>query len=198
MVLEQPVDAVRGASLLVRGEREDDVAVRDEALLFQADEIGNGDGVAVLHVLRAAAVVVAVLLDELKGVRAPILLARLHHVEMADDQDGLELGPGPAPVARHHVPLAIVRSENHHVRGRKARVAEALRHRLRGHRRASARIHGVDLDQLLENVVRALLLSLRAFRRTEGLQADRHEQGAERSLLVASGLLALGTGTMSH
>jgi hypothetical protein len=91
---------------------------------------------------------------------------------------GLSLDP--APVARHHVPLAIVRPENHHVRGRKARLAEALCHRLSSRRRASVRILGVGLDQLLENVVRALLLGFRAVRCAKGLQADRHEQGAER------------------
>ena len=64
VIFEEPVDAVGFAAFFVGGEGEDEVAVGDEAFALQADEGGDDDGVVVLHVLGAAAVEVAVLLDE--------------------------------------------------------------------------------------------------------------------------------------
>src|SRR5216683_4512946 len=105
-VLEEPVDAVGLAALLVGGEGEDEVAVGDEALTLEADEVGDEDGVAVFHVLGAAAVEVAVLLDELEGVGGPLGLWCFDYVEVADDEDGLERGAGCGMVAGYQILLA--------------------------------------------------------------------------------------------
>ncbi len=82
---QEPVDAVRLAALFVGREREDEVAGGDEALALETNEVGDQDRVVVLHVLGAAAVEVAVALDQLEGVGVPLGLGRFDDVEMADD-----------------------------------------------------------------------------------------------------------------
>ncbi len=62
------------------------VAVGHEALALQSDEIGDGDGIAHLHVLGAAAIVIPVLFHEFEWIGGPVLAPRLHHVQMSDDQ----------------------------------------------------------------------------------------------------------------
>src|ERR1035437_6290081 len=91
MILEEPVDSIRCAAFLVGGQGENDVAARHVSFFLYADPRGRPGGVRIFHVARAAAVVIAVLLDELKWVRRPILAPRFHHVEMADQQDWLVL-----------------------------------------------------------------------------------------------------------
>ena len=152
MVLQQPVDAVRAAALLVRGEREDDVAIGAEAFLLHADEGRHHDGVAVLHILRAAPVEVAVLFDELERIGRPVLAPRLHHVEVPDQQYRLVLTRTAKP--HHHVFLAGVRPENGDVAVRKTGGPQPLCHRFRGRRDVTDGVGGVDLDELLENRAR--------------------------------------------
>ena len=91
VVLDQPIHAVRGAALFIGGQRQDDVAVRHEAFLLEADQGRDHDGIAVLHVLRAPAVVVTIFLHELKGVGGPVLAPGLNHVEVSDQQHRLVL-----------------------------------------------------------------------------------------------------------
>ena len=91
MVLQQPVSAIRLAAFFVGGEREDNVAVGDEAFLLHPDQRRDHDRVAVFHVLGAAAVVVAVLLHELKRVGGPVFAAGFDYVEMSDQKKRLVL-----------------------------------------------------------------------------------------------------------
>ena len=139
-----------------------------------------------------------VLLDELKRIGGPVLGPRFDHVEVADDENRPLRGTRLSMIARDQIALPVVGSHDDDVGCGESGVEQALRHRLRCDGGTSDRVRGVDLDQLFEDVVRALLLSLRAFRCSEGLQADRHQQGAERCLPVAGSLLGLGTGTMGH
>src|SRR5207248_3492629 len=67
VIADEPVDAVAAAALLVRRERKNDVATRAKTLVLHPQQRRRHDGIAILHILRAAAVEVAVLLDELKG-----------------------------------------------------------------------------------------------------------------------------------
>ena len=64
MILEQPVDAVGAAAFLVGGERDDDVAVGDDALAHHPDRVGDEDRRHCFIVGGAAAVVVPVTLRE--------------------------------------------------------------------------------------------------------------------------------------
>ncbi len=66
---------------------------------------------------------------------------------------GRNFEPGFAPVTGDHVPFAIVGSDDHDIGGGESRIEQSFRHCLRGHRRASDRIGGVDFNQLLEDVV---------------------------------------------
>ena len=152
LVLQQPVDAVRAAALLIRREREDDVAVRAEPLLLHADERGHHDGVAVLHVLRAAAVEIAVFFDELEGIGSPVLAPGLHHVEVPDQQDRLMLSRTPQP--DHQIFLPGIRPENGDIAVRKTGGPQPRCHGLRGRRHVTDGVGGVDLDELLENRAR--------------------------------------------
>ena len=89
----------------------------------------------------------------LNGIGGPVLAPRLDHVEMADQQHRLVLARCRA-VAPPGSSCASFGPEHHDIRGRKARVAKALRHGLGGGGDVADRVAGVDLDQLLEDVVR--------------------------------------------
>ena len=152
MVLQQPVHAVRFAAFLVGGEGEDQVAVGAVVFTVEADEVGDQDGVVHLHVLGAAAIEVAVFLDELEGVGGPVGAAGFDDVQVADESEwacarrcraawppGCLCGCwGPAPARR---------------RG-EAGIEQALGHGVGGLGGAAHRIGGVDFDQLLEDVAR--------------------------------------------
>src|SRR5438067_2206830 len=75
VVLEQPGDAVaaRIGELLVGLEHEDEIAVRLVALFLVPDHVRDPGRRHVLVVAGAAAVVVAVLLDELEWIGRPVL-----------------------------------------------------------------------------------------------------------------------------
>ena len=120
---------------------------------MQAEERGHQRGVGVLHVLRAAAVEVAVLLDELKRIGMPVGAQRLDHVDVAEKEDGLFLRGLGGANADDQVLLVRVGAEQLHVFGRKAGIEEALLHGLGAGGHAALRsVGGVDLDELLENV----------------------------------------------
>src|SRR5437879_1725079 len=89
MLPEQPVDAVERAALFISGQSENQIAIRDIAFFFQADEIGHQDGIAFLHVLGAAAVKVTVFLDEFEGIGSPIRTESFDDVQVANEKDGL-------------------------------------------------------------------------------------------------------------
>ena len=154
MILQQPIDAVRTAALLIRCQRQDQVPVGTVALATEADEGGHQNGVVRLHVLRPAPVEIAVLLHELEWIGGPILTASLHYVEVTDNQHRLA-GAG-APQARHHVAFAIVRTQHLDIPGRKSGVLQSLRHGFRRQRGAAHRIGSIDFDQFPKNVAAQL------------------------------------------
>src|SRR5260370_27758213 len=78
MFVQQPVNAVERATFLIGGQRKNQVAVRQIGFFFQADEIGNEKGVAVLPVLGSPAVKIAVFLHEFGVIGGPILAGRFH------------------------------------------------------------------------------------------------------------------------
>ena len=156
VIFQQPIHAVRLSALLIGGERQDDVAVRDIAFLLQTNEIGDGNGIGFLHVLGAAPIEIAVLFHEFERIGGPILAPRLDHVEVTDDQNGARRRAGPSPIAGNQISLTVIGPEDDNIGCGKPSVEQSLRHGLRSRRGASDGIGGVDLDQLFENVVRHL------------------------------------------
>jgi hypothetical protein len=65
---KQPIDAVGIACLLVRGECENDVAISAKSFPLKTDQRRHHDRVAVLHIRRAAPIIISILLDELEGI----------------------------------------------------------------------------------------------------------------------------------
>ena len=172
MVLDQPVDAIRFAAFLIGGEREDDVAIGLKAFAVQAEEGLDQDGVGLLHVLGAAAVVVAVFGYELEGVGGPVAAACFDDIEMADEQDGL-FAAG-AVIADDQILLAVVGAEQLHVRGGKAGVEESLLHGFGCCGDAADRVGGVDLDELAKDVDCLFVVGV------SGLGADERGTGRSR------------------
>ena len=124
LVLDEPVDAVRLAAFFVGGEREDEIAIGLVAFFLEADEGGDENGIALLHVLRAAAVVVAVFFDELEGIGGPVFTARFHDIEMTDEENRLLLARSVQ--ADDEVLLAVVRAAEEHIFLREAGVEKTL------------------------------------------------------------------------
>jgi len=162
MLVSQPRHAVVVAALLVRGEREHDVALGFEPFLFVADEIGDEDRGHRLVVGRAASVVEPVALDQLERVELgrPVFLVRLDDVEMRDQQQRLLLAS--AAQARHEIALLRVAGmhQHLHVLLREPRGDQSCRHRSRRLRVVADGIGRVDLDQLLVDVEQRALLGL--------------------------------------
>ena len=156
VVLDQPVDAVRFAALLIGREREDDVAIGVEAFPVQAEEGFDQDGVGLLHVLGAAAVVVAVFGYELEGIGGPVVAACFNHIQVADEEDRL-LAAG-AVITHDKILLAIIGAEQLHVRGGKAGVKKSLLHGFRRVGDAADGIGGVDFDELAKDVHRLFVV----------------------------------------
>src|SRR5882724_9625180 len=104
VILEQPVDsAVGAAALFVGGEGHDDVAIGFKTFLFVADQVGDPDGGLGFVVAGAAAVEVAVFLDELERVHIPVFALGLDDVGVGEEQDGF-VGAG-AVIADDQVAL---------------------------------------------------------------------------------------------
>src|SRR5271169_579691 len=71
LVFDQPLNTVVwAASLFVGSKRYDDVPVRPESFAFVADEVGDPDGCLRFVVTGAAAIEIAIFLDELKRIHA--------------------------------------------------------------------------------------------------------------------------------
>ncbi len=154
MMGDKPVGAVELAAFLICGEGEDKVALRRKVLAMEAQEAGHEDGVGLLHILRAAAVVVAVLLDELEGIGGPVAAQGFNDVEVAEEEDGLFSGRALGADADNEVLLFGVGADQLHIVWRKAGIEKALLH-CHGCRSDAAlrRVGGVDLDKLLEDCV---------------------------------------------
>ena len=95
---------------------------------MQAQKGGDERGVGVLHVLRAAAVVVAVLLDELKRIGVPVGAQSLDHVDVAEKEHRLFSGLACRMNANDEILLAWIGAEQVHVFGREAGIEKALLH----------------------------------------------------------------------
>ncbi len=156
MVLHQPIHPIRLATLLVRGKRQNDIAIRHKPLPLQPDKCRHRSRIRLLHILRPPPVEVPFLLRKHKGIRRPILPLRLHNIEMPDDQHRLLRAPGPAAIPRHHIAFALIRPQHHNVLRRKPRIQQPLPHRLRRNCRTPHRIRRIDLNQLLEDFMRQL------------------------------------------
>ena len=154
MIVQQPVHAVEIAAFFIGGQRENQVAIGTVAFFFHADERGDEKRVAFFDVLGAAAVEVAVLLDELEWVHAPVFAVRFDDIEMADEEDWL--AHAGAMNSRDEIALPRIGPEHLNVVAGESRAAQPCCHRLSGDGRAAHRICGVDLDELFENVVRHL------------------------------------------
>ena len=154
-VADEPGNAVIGAALLGGGEGEDDVAVTVVALAFQADEGGHKVGIAVFHVLGAASVEEAVFLNELEWIGGPVFAACFNHIEVSNEQQRLVF-PGSVQ-AYNEILLPIVRAADKDVFFRVAGIAETLCHALGSSCHIANRVCGVDLNQLLEHIMRILL-----------------------------------------
>jgi len=84
----------------------------------------------------------------------------------------------PSPLKRHHeVALLGEGFEDLDVRGREARLDQALFHRARGLRVVAHRVGGVDLDELLVDLAEALLLRRERLGARRGEAAEREGQG---------------------
>src|SRR5882762_3917903 len=150
MFPEQPVHAVEGAALLIGGQRENEIAIRQIAFFFQADEIGDQDGIAFLHIFRATAVELAVFLDEFEGIRGPVRPERFDDVQVPDKQDGLAFS-GSAKT-RDEILFPFVRPGYSYVGLGEAPVEQTLGHRFGSSGDVANGVGGVDFNELLEYV----------------------------------------------
>jgi hypothetical protein len=90
MILDEPGNAVEWASpLFVGGEGDDDVAVRNEALFFELDEVGEPDGGLRLVIPGTAAVKVAVFFVELERIHAPVFALGFDDVYVREEKKRL-------------------------------------------------------------------------------------------------------------
>src|ERR1700722_2498778 len=89
MIFEKPVDAIRLSSFFISGQRKNDVAIRHKPLAPQPDKTLNHRGIAIFHILSAAPIKVAVLLNKLKRIGSPIRALGLNHIDMPYQQNSL-------------------------------------------------------------------------------------------------------------
>ena len=90
VVFEQPVDAVvRAAAFFISSERDDDVAVGLESFLLILDKVGDPHRGLGFIVAGAAPVKKAILLDELKWIRAPVFALGFDNVDMCEEKNRL-------------------------------------------------------------------------------------------------------------
>src|SRR5262249_1775769 len=124
MMGKEHVGGVEGtAAFFVSGERDDQVAVGLKAFFLVGDEVGEPDSSLCLVVAGAAAVKVAVLLDELEGVHGPVFALGFDNVDMRKEENGLA-GTG-AVIAHHDVVLGGFGAADEDVGVRKAGGLEA-------------------------------------------------------------------------
>src|SRR5580658_4891171 len=100
---------------------------------MQAQKSLNQRGVGVLHVLRAAAVKVAVFLDKLERIGRPVRAQGLHHVNVAKKEDRLFSRRALGAIADNKVHLVCIGTDEMHVSFRESRIEKAhLERRGRG------------------------------------------------------------------
>src|SRR5438093_2457597 len=169
MLVQQPVNSVERATLLIGGQRKKQVAVRQIAFFFQADEIGNENGIAVLHVLGSAAVKVAVFFDEFEWIGGPILAVRFDDVQVPDEQDGLAISGSVK--ANDEILLPLVGTGDMDVPLSETRFEQTTSQRFGGGGHIADGVRRIDLNKLLENVVRKLLCLVQTLRSSPGRAA---------------------------
>src|SRR5215472_17315048 len=92
MIGEEPVHTIEGpAALFIGGERDDDVAIGREPFFFVLNQVGEPDGGLGFVVAGATAVEIAVTLDELEWIHAPVFALGFYDVGMGEQEDGLQL-----------------------------------------------------------------------------------------------------------
>src|SRR5438445_12277670 len=90
MILQQPFHPIVGAApFLISRESHDDVSIRLESLLLILNEIGDPNGGLRLIVTGAAAVVEAVLFDELKRIHAPVFALGFYDISVREKKNRL-------------------------------------------------------------------------------------------------------------
>src|SRR6266705_2090092 len=137
-------------------------SVRQIAFFFQADEIGNENGVAVLHVLGSAAVKVAVFFDEFEWIGGPILAVRFDDVQVPDEQDGLVISSSVK--ANDEILLSLVGTGDMEVLLSETCFEQTASQRFGGGRHIADGVRRIDLNELLENIARQLLCLIRTLR----------------------------------
>jgi hypothetical protein len=156
----QPARAVEcGRCLLAAGQRHLDASARLEAFFLQPDHRVDPGRDLGLHVGGAAAVEIAILLDQGERIARPVLALGFHHVEMAQQQHGL--GLGIAAVQDRHQPALlgmIGDAEGMQVGIGIAGGFQVRRHAFRREGAASRRQAGVGFHQLLVQGAEALLI----------------------------------------
>ena len=182
----KPVRAVELASLFVRRQRQDQVAVRLVPLAAQAQKGLHQRGVGVLHVLGATPVKISVLLDKLKWIGGPVRAESLHHVHMAKKEDRLLCGRACRAETHNEILLAFIGAQQANVLGRKSRIEEAALHRCScsGHI-ALGRVGGVGFDEFFKDFPRQSAIGRGGLghivlRLCERANPDGHEQGHEQ------------------
>src|SRR5207247_6714262 len=168
-LVQQPVNAVERATFLIGGQRKNQVAVGQIAFFFQADEIGNENGVAVLHVLGSAAVKVAVFLDEFEGIGGPVLAVRFDDVQVPDEQDGLAISSSAQ--TDNEILLPLVGSRDMDVLLSETRFEQTASQRFGSGRPIADGARRIDLNELLENIARQLLCLRQTLRSSPGRAA---------------------------
>ena len=148
----KPGDAVCVARLLVGREGENNVARGPESFLPQAYQRCEHDRIAVLHVRGAAAVIKAILLDEMEWVRAPVLTTGFDHIEMSHEKHRPSLARAVKP--QYQVLLSWIIANDGDITVRKASGAQSLRDGFRGRGDAANGLGRVDLHELLVYVER--------------------------------------------
>ncbi len=145
------------AAFFVSRQRDDDVAVRHVAFLFEPDQVGNVNRGFVLVIGGATAIEIAVLLDEFEWWQGPVGRIRGDYVDMREQQYRLAFRI-PATVTRDEITFALCRHEHLHVLRRKTGGQQLVGHGLRGCRVVAGRMRSIDLDQFAEEVFRHLLV----------------------------------------
>src|SRR5207244_10965608 len=138
----------------IGSEGKNDVAVGHVTFLLKSDQSRGHDGVAIFHVLRAAAVEVTVFLNELKGVGGPVFAAGFDDIEVADEKNRFMLSA--AMQADDQVFLTIIWTEDAEIAFGESGIAKALRHCFRRGSHAADGVRRIDFDALFEDIVSAL------------------------------------------
>src|SRR5258706_4211635 len=172
VILEEPAHAiVWSATLFVRGESHNDVAVGRKALLLVLNQVGDPYRRLSFIVAGAAAIKETILLEELKRVHAPVLAFGFDDVNVREKENRFE---GSRPViANDEIGFLWTRADDEDIKFRKASCTQASCGSL-GNGSSGARGEtGLDFDKFFVDVVRQLSLRLRP----RGLGTD--ENGAE-------------------